>query len=247
MPYGMYLSAAGADVQRQRIEVMSNNLANVSTPGFARQLSVIQARHAEAIEQGIVSPGDGTIHDVGGGVGLVETVTDHTRGTLQKTDIPTDFALRGAGYFVVEKEGEQRLTRAGNFTLNSQGELITPGGYKLLSEGGSPITITSPNWRVSPGGTIDQDGISTPVKMVKALPGDLSREGENLYAPLGETTPLRADERQMMSGYLELSNVSPTSQMMELIEASRAYEANIRMIQNQDQMLGSLVSRVLKQ
>lgn len=247
MPYGMYLSAAGADVQRQRIEVMSNNLANVATPGFARQLSVIQARHAEAIEQGLASPGDGTIHDVGGGVNLVETVTDHSRGTLQPTGIPTDFALRGPGYFVVEKDGEQRLTRAGNFSLNGQGELITQGGYKLLSEGGQPITITSANWRLSPNGNIDQEGLSTPLKLVKSEPGDLTRAGENLYAPLGETPAMKADERAVASGYLEMSNVSPTSQMMELIEATRAYEANIRMIQSQDQVLGALVTRVLKQ
>jgi flagellar basal-body rod protein FlgF/flagellar basal-body rod protein FlgG len=155
-------------------------------------------------------------------------------------------ALEGEGYFVVEKDEEEFLTRAGNFTLNGRGELVTADGYRVLGESGGPVTITSPQWRVTPGGAIEQpDGISN-LKLVTAPPGDLARAGENLFRPLGEPEPLKPAERRVQSGYLEMSNVSPTTQMMELIEASRAYEANVRMIQNQDELLGTLVTRVLR-
>lgn len=246
MPYGLYMSAAGAEVQRQRIEVMAHNLANVDTPGFRREMAIAQSRHAEAIERGSSSEGSRGIDDLGGGSMVRETVTEHAPGRIRPTHQRTDMALPGEGYFVVEKEGQEFLTRAGNFTLSSRGELMTQGGHRVLGETGQPITITSPAWRLTPTGAVEQpDGLSN-LKLVNAQPGDLAREGENLFRPLADVQPLKAGERNVQSGYLEMSNVSPTTQMTELIEASRAYEANVRMIQNQDQLLGTLVTRVLK-
>ena len=103
MPYGMYISAAGADVQSRRLQVLSNNLANVDTPGFKRELAVLQSRHAEAIERGEDYPDSRSINDVGGGVRLAETVTDFGGATVRQTGIPTDMAIEGDGFFLVER------------------------------------------------------------------------------------------------------------------------------------------------
>src|SRR5687767_7521440 len=98
MSYGLYLSAAGADVQSKRLEVMANNLANVDTTGFKRELAVVKARHAEAIERGEETAGSRGVSDVGGGVLLHQTLTHFSPGTLKKTGIPTDMAIDGEGF-----------------------------------------------------------------------------------------------------------------------------------------------------
>ncbi len=85
MTYGLYMSAEGAAAQAKRMEVLANNLANVDTPGFKRQLAVLQARHAEAILQGLDSPDSATINNVGGGVEIDGTLTDFSPGTLSNT------------------------------------------------------------------------------------------------------------------------------------------------------------------
>ncbi|MEM9658935.1 MAG: flagellar hook basal-body protein, partial [Planctomycetota bacterium] len=129
MSYGMYLSAEGAQVQSQRLEIIANNMANVETPGFKRDVPSFQARLAEAIQQGDDYPGSGSENDIGGGVKLIETLTDFSSGSLRHTKIPTDFAVNGDGYFKVRgADGEIFLTRAGNFLFDAQGRLITQTG-----------------------------------------------------------------------------------------------------------------------
>ena len=159
MPYGMYISAAGAHVQSERLRVLSNNLANVDTPGFKRELAVFQARHAEAIERGEDVPGSKSINDIGGGVHFAETVTDFHSGTVRNTGVDTDLAIEGDGFFLVEKDGQQLLTKAGNFHFNSDGRLLTDQGYAVLSADGQPLSV-DPRvaWSVSDSGAIEQAG-----------------------------------------------------------------------------------------
>ena len=248
MSYGLYISAAGAQAQRQRIEVLANNLANVDTPAFNRDLAVFQASHSEAIEQGQDYAGSRSINDIGGGVFLHETTTDFGRGALKQTKIPTDFAILGDGFFVVDRGGQQLLTRAGNFTLDASGGLISQDGYPVLTAEGTPVQVTGDlPWTVNERGMLVQAGDSTPLALRKPRSlGDLVKVGQNLYSPLAETIPLAGAERRVRSGWLEQSGVSPTTEMMELIEASRAFEANAQLIRSQDQMIGTLVNRVLR-
>lgn len=249
MPYGLYLSAEGAQAQIQRLEVITNNLANVDTVGFKRQLAVMQARYAEATEQGEDVPGSGSINDVGGGIFVRETQTDFSPGPLKRTEAPTDFALEGDGFFAVEKDGQTFLTRAGNFRLTSSGELVTQQGYTVLADDGSPITI-DPRlgpWEVSDDGQVRQGGNAQTLAIVQPNSlGDLVPTGENLFQALADPQPLAADQRQVLSGYLEMSGVRPTTEMVALIEASRAVEANVNLMQMQDQMLSGLVNRVMR-
>src|SRR4029078_296885 len=88
MYYGLYFPAAGANAQSQKVEVLSNNLANVDTVGFKREIALLEAREAEAIERGLPSRGTGQLEDIGGGVRLRATHTDFSPGTLQRTQIP---------------------------------------------------------------------------------------------------------------------------------------------------------------
>ncbi len=247
MPYGMYVSAEGAQMQSRRLEVLANNLANVNTPGFKRDVPTFQARLAEAVDQGIVPPESGGIEDLGGGVMNTSIVTDFSPGTIKRTGIPTDFALANQGFFEVRGDnGENLLTRAGNFTLTSTGQLTTQNGRPVLAQDGTPITITpEAPWSISTDGYVIQEGSAVPLAIVSPPSlGDLVKTGENLFRSLGEATA--TDERVVRQGYLEHSSVSPTLEMMALIETTRAYETNVKMIQHQDSMIEGLVSRILQ-
>lgn len=249
MPYGLYISAEGALAQSQRMEVIANNLANLETPGFKRELAVFQARYAEAIEQGRDYPGSGSINDVGGGVMLSHTQTDFAPAPTKRTGANNDFAILGEGFFVVQKGDQQYLTRAGNFQWTAEGNLVTQQGYAVLSDGGTPIAIDPAGgpFEVTPSGAIRQGGSAQTLALVKPHSlGDLVKVGENLFRPLAETQPLAEAERRVGWGYLEMSSVRPTTEMVQLIEAARAVEANINMMQTQDQMVAQLVARVMR-
>jgi flagellar basal body rod protein FlgG len=250
MHYGMYLSAAGAASQSQRLEVINHNIANVGTTGFKRELGLLQARAAEAIEQGLEPAGTGTVNDLGGGVRLQDTTTDFTQGPLRKTLNDTDFALAEPNaFFVVQQDGEDFLTRAGNFHFNSAGELVTDHGHRVLSSDGTPIQIDPLlPFSVNAQGAIVQAGEAKPLATRRpAAMGDLVRLGDNLFASAG-TPPVEIpeNERSVKGGYLEMSAVQPHAEMMRLIETTRAYEANVRMIQNHDTALGNLLGRILR-
>lgn len=246
MPYGMYISGEGARVQAQRLEVIANNLANVETPGFKRDVPMFQSRFAEAIQDGNANPGSGSINDVGGGVKMISTETDFSRGGIRQTKTPTDFAINGEGFFHVRGgDGEVYLTRAGNFALDANGRLQTQTNLPVLDDAGGEIVIdTTRPWSLDSGGRITQDGDSRQLGLSSPQSlGDLVKMGSNLFRSLGPTTPIESvDVRQ---GYLEQSGVNPTREMMAMIETSRAFEANTKIIQHQDSMISGLLSRVL--
>jgi len=250
MSYGMYISAEGAKVQAKRLEFIANNLANVDTPGFKRDIPTFQARFAEAIQRGQDYPGSQSINDVGGGVKLIDVDTDFSGGTLRQTGIPTDFAVNGDGFFQVRTpEGETLLSRAGNFLVDAEGRLRTQAGnFAVLDPSGSEIELEGDQpWEMHPGGILSQGGQNTPIGLQRPESlGDLVKVGSNTFRPLGAVTPVPEGERKILQGYLEQSGVSSTHEMMAMIETSRAFEANTKLIQHQDGMLSQLLSRVLR-
>jgi flagellar basal-body rod protein FlgF len=250
MPYGLYISAEGAVAQNRRMEVLSNNIANVETAGFKRQLAIFQARFSQAIEQGSDYSGSRTINDIGGGVMVRETKTDFSPGPLRRTGLETDVAIDGTGFFQVQKGDQTYLTRAGAFEITAEGQLTTPDGYSVLSPDGEPIAIEPGPWNINGAGEIEQNGgVVGSLGLVRPpLLDQLEHVGENLFAlpPRVEAEPVPDEERQVRSGFVEQSGVRPALEMMDLIECSRAFEANTTMIKNQDQMLGNLISRALR-
>ena len=249
MYYGLYLSAAGAHSQSQKVEMLSNNLANAETVGFKRELALLEARDSEAIERGMTDRGTQSLDDIGGGTRMPATATDFSVGTLRQTGMPTDFALESAdAFFLAQRGGEKLLTRAGNFRLDAEGRLLTQEGDPVLTSDESPIQLdpTLP-WRMQPGGTIEQAGSALEIAMVRpADAGGLRKIGTNYFQSSSRVTAIPPEERQIRNGHIELSGVNPVQEMVELIAASRAYETNIRMIQQHDGMTSSLVSRLLR-
>ncbi|MGA2034595.1 MAG: flagellar hook-basal body protein [Thermoguttaceae bacterium] len=249
MPYGLYISADGAQAQDKNLEVIANNLANVDTVGFKRELAVFQSRYAEAAQQGLPAADSGAADDVGGGVVMRETKTDFSTAPLKRTDVPTDLAVNGDGFFAVRKGQEILLTRAGNFRWTARGELVTQQGYSVLSDSNSPVAL-DPNggtWQITASGAVRQDGSSQNLAIVQpASLGDLVKVGENLFRPLAATQPVPEPQRNVATGYLESSGVQPATEMLAMIQASRIFEANLSMMKTQNQMLSELISQVLK-
>ena len=243
------MSAEGANVQSSRLDVISNNLANVDTVGFKRDLAIFQARYAEAIDNGSAIPGSKQITDIGGGVLFRQTKTDFSQGKVKNTDNPANLAIAGDGFFTVKKGDETFLTRAGNFEINSRGEFVTPQGYNLLDESGAPVVLNTDlkEWSIDDSGTLRQQGREQSIGLVKPTSNEqLLKHGENLFRATAQTEVLPPAQRRVASGFLEMSAVKPTLEMTSLIEASRLFEANVNMMKTQDQMLSSLVNRVLK-
>jgi len=248
MPYGLYLSASGAHAQSHRMQVLSHNLANVDTPGFKPKETILQSRFAEMIEEGQVPAGLGGADDIGGGVTINHNETQFGVGPMKATGRNTDFAIHDpASFFVLQRGEDQILTRAGNFTLDSTGRLVSETGAEVLSvdgngiqlEPGRPFAVGSEG-RITQGANVFELMLARP----KSL-GDVSHIGGNEFKPLAQFDLVPKGQRKVVAGMLEQSGVSPTSAMMELIETSRVYEANVRMIQNQDSVMGTLISRVL--
>jgi flagellar basal-body rod protein FlgF len=250
MPYGLYISAEGANAQSIRLDTISNNLANVDTVGFKRELAMFQARPAEAVSRGMVMPGRGTLEDLGGGVEVRGTATDFSEGPMKNTKVPSNVAIQGEGFFEVKKGDQIYLTRAGNFQLTARGELITPQGYSVLNDSGQPVVLNpeEKTFEISDLGEVLQRG-SAPQKLALVKPENLAglvKQGENLFRSQAETQPVPDGQRRVASGFLEASAVKPTLEMTAMIEASRVFEANVNMIKTQDQMLGSLINQVLR-
>ncbi len=250
MSYGMYLSAEGAKAQSQRLEVVSNNMANVNTVGFKPDVAIFQARYAEAIQQGDARPGAKGLADIGGGVKTIETRTSFAPGKLQRTGNDGDVAILGEGFFAVQPdEGEQPLlTRAGSFRVDAFNRLVmAESGRPVLSAGGAPIQLDpTQQYAITADGYVQQAGNQFPLALLKpASTDELNKIGGNLFKSRGDVFPVPTAQREVAQGFLEMSGANSTQQMLQLIETNRAFEANTQMIRHQDTATGSLISRLL--
>jgi flagellar basal body rod protein FlgG len=246
----MYISGEGAQAQSRRLEVIANNLANVNTVGFKPDVASFQARFAEAIQRGEAQSGDHSINDLGGGVKIIDVTTNFAPGQLQRTGNDSDVAIVGNGFFAVQGgDGQTYFTRAGEFAVDAEGQLITQNGHRpVLDSSGGPIVLDLEQpWLVTPDGSVQQGDASVQLALVEPRSmNDLIKVGSNMFRSLAGTTAVPDEERQVRSGFLEVSGVNSTDQMMAMIETTSAFEANSRMIQNQDTSAGTLISRILR-
>jgi flagellar basal body rod protein FlgG len=169
---------------------------------------------------------------------------------MKTTGRETDFALQDPhSFFVLQSpEGERVLTRAGDFQFDSQGMLVDQSGQRVLGSDGKSIQLNpslpyavGAEGRISQGENVWELMVGKPKSM-----GDVSHLGGNQFKPLADFDLVPRSQRRVLAGVLEQSAVSPTGAMMELIETSRVYEANVRMIQSQDSVMGTLIGRILK-
>jgi flagellar basal body rod protein FlgG len=246
MLYGLYLSAAGAKAQSWRQDIIANNIANVDTTGFRRQLAVLRRRLSHEAELGSQPTSPADVRNLEGGVHMYETPTDlGTPGLIKNTGRQLDLAILGAGFFQVQQGAQTFLTRNGAFTQDEQGYLATAdGGARVLGINGEPIRLdSSAAVVINPDGQILQNNVPVARIAVQApqQPERMIRTTGSRFAYTGELQPGGGVVAQ---GHLEGSNANPIHEMTELIAAARNFELNMRMIQLQNDTLADLLQTV---
>ncbi len=253
----LWISKTGLDAQQTNMDVIANNLANVSTNGFKRARPVFE----DLLYQTVRQPGAQSSQQtqlpsglqIGTGVRAVATERVFTQGNLQQTGNPLDVAINGVGFFQVQlPDGGAAYTRDGSFQLNGQGQLVTSSGFAVQPA----ITIPANALSV----TIARDGVvsvaragsATPTQ-VGALqltgfvnPSGLQSMGENLFVETAASgapstnAPGSNGLGMVTQNYVETSNVNVVEELVNMIQTQRAYEINSKAIQTSDQMLQKL-------
>lgn len=226
------------------MDVIANNLANASTPGFKREAAkfeeyVTQTRPAEG-QKGPQSLS--FVKDAG-------ILRDSSQGTVEQTGATYDVALAGKGFFSVQTPAGMRYTRDGHFSLDANGNLVTSQGFQVQGDGGA-ITIT-PNdgeINIAPDGTISSvvNGVGNQLAKLKVVDFDdtraMTKEGANLYNTT--QTAKAPDVVTMRQGALEASNVQPVVEISHMIEVMRAYEATATLSKSQEDMMRQAIDRL---
>ncbi len=242
--------------QQLNVEVISNNIANMNTVGFKKQRAEFQDLLYQTLAQaGAQSSDQGTIVptgvQVGAGVKAGSVYRIATQGAMTATGNKLDLAITGRGYFqVLTPSGDLAYTRAGNFSTNDQGQLVTQDGYQIQPAISIPQDATDISISASGQVQVTQPGNTTP-SVIGTLElasfvneGGLSLQGGNLLketAASGAATtgsPGTAGFGTITQGYTEASNVDPVTEITALIVAQRAYEMNSKVISTADSMLG---------
>ncbi len=253
----LWISKTGLDAQQTQMDVISNNLANVSTAGFKRSRAVFE----DLLYQTLRQPGAQSSQQtqlpsglqLGTGVRPVATERIHTQGNLQQTGNDKDVAIQGAGFFqVLLPDGSTAYTRDGSFQTDSQGQLVTSSGFVVQPAMQIPDGALS--LAIGRDGTVSvtQAGSTQPVQ-VGALqlatfinPAGLESRGENLYIETAASgapnieTPGENGSGTLTQHYIETSNVNVVEELVNMIQTQRAYEINSKAITTSDQMLQRL-------
>ncbi|XKH60285.1 flagellar basal-body rod protein FlgG [Halomonas sediminis] len=253
----LWTAKTGLEAQQTKLDVISNNLANVSTNGFKSSRPVFE----DLLYQNMRQPGaQNDIQNrlpsgmqVGTGVRAVATERLHTQGGLEQTENSRDMAINGGGFFqVLMPDGTTGYTRDGSFQLNENGQMVTANGYPMepaifIPENALSVSIGE-DGTVSvrqPG--VTQDSVVGQVSLTTFInPAGLESIGGNLYLETGasgaanQNMPGMNGAGRLFQGYVEGSNVSVVEEMVNMIQTQRAYEINSKAITTSDEMLARL-------
>ena len=253
----LWIAKTGLDAQQTQLDVISNNLANVSTSGFKRSRAVFE----DLLYQTVRQPGAQSSQQtqlptglqIGTGVRPVATERVFTQGNLQQTSNSLDVAINGQGFLQVAlPDGTTAYTRDGSLHLDNQGQLVTSSGYTLTPA----ITIPASAQTITVGrdGTVSvTSAASVTPTQVGAIqlanfvnPAGLQARGENLYVESAASgspstnAPGSNGVGVLSQGYIETSNVNVVEELVNMIQTQRAYEINSKAVQTSDQMLQRL-------
>ncbi len=254
------IAGTGMQAQQTNVEVISNNIANMTTTGFKRRRAEFQDLIYQNLRRvGSSSSDNGSVLPAGAQVGLgVKTAAIYRiseQGNLQQTSNSLDLAVQGNGYFqVLLPSGETAYTRDGTFGLSPAGEIVTADGYVV--QPGITIPSNAANVTINPAGVVQVtvSGQTVPQTVgtlqLAIFPNEagLDAQGDNLFVQSAASgnavtgNPGLPGFGTVMQGFIETSNVNVVSEITSLITAQRAYEMNSRVITTSDQMLSTLTN-----
>lgn len=246
MSGGMYLSAAGAMVQQIRLEILSNNIANINTNGYKGERTIF--RIDEDATTPVQAPVPDAVQPLSPYAPPFETRIDFSQGALRQTGNPLDVAINGNGFFAVQTPEGLQYTRQGSFSLNAQGVLVTADGFPVLGEGGE-ITVEEGKVEIDLQGGVYVDGDEVGRLQINDFedPQTLQKAGNGRFMTTDQTIVIEGPQDTTLSqGYLEAANVNPILAMTEMIETSRAFEAYQKVIQTVDEATSTSINTVGK-
>lgn len=236
MDNGLYTTLNRQSGLMQEMQVVANNIANMSTTGFRRE-GVIFAEHVADLKGEEPSLSMATAE--GRAVNL-------SQGVLQQTSGRFDLAIEGEGFFQVQTPDGNQLTRAGAFTPSPEGVLVTAEGFPVLDSGGSPVAVPSgaAQLTIARDGTISADG--QPVGQIglflPASPTDLTEAGGTRFKTTSAPEPMEGGS--IFQGFLEGSNVNPVAEITRMIAVQRAYEMGQGFLDAEDGRIRSVVQTI---
>lgn len=255
----MYAGISGMKGFQTKLDIIGNNIANVNTSGFKKGRVTFQDMMSQTTSgaqgptatRGGVNPAQ---VGLGSQLGTIDNI--HTQGFRQTTNNPLDLALEGDGMFVLETTEGKAYTRAGNFYLDDEHNIVNSDGFYLLDSGGNKINVPegAKSINVQKDGTvnfIDEDGNQEAGKIALAMftnPSGLEKIGSNLFLEtnnagfIGMVDAENAGAASIVSGSLEMSNVDLAEEFTEMITAQRGFQANTRIITTSDEILQELVN-----
>ena len=215
----------------REMQVVANNIANISTSGFRRE-GVVFEEYVTRMDEG---PSLSMANASG-------RVVDLTQAGISQTGAAFDFAIQGDGFFLIETPQGERLTRAGSFTPSAAGELMTNDGYRLLDQGGAPVFVppTARSVAVAQDGTVSADG--APVARIglwqPSDPLSLQHQAGTMFSAT-DLEPI--DGGTILQGFLEDSNVNPVMEIARMIEVQRTYELGQSFMDQEDKRVLAVV------
>ncbi|MCE5274006.1 MAG: flagellar basal-body rod protein FlgF [Deltaproteobacteria bacterium] len=229
MDQGIYTAASGAIAMEDRLAVISNNLANLNTSGFKKDRMSFE-QFQKLLDTSTLYPGQ--YRTVPIDVITSSHSIDTSPGPCQKTGNPLDVSLVGDGFFVVNTENGPRYTRAGSFHLSPEGLMETAQGYAVQGEGGD-IALDAGDVVIDSKGNINFNGSTVDtLQVVNIPPESLVREGNAMFAVKEGVSPEPLESVNVSQGFLEMANVDPVKEMVEMITTQRAYESFQKMIRS---------------
>ena len=253
----LWISKTGMEAQQTQLDVISHNLANVSTTGYKRATAVFEDLMYQNLRQVGSNTSDQTqlptgLH-LGLGVRTVATSRSFAQGTIQQTSNNLDVAIQGNGFFQVTlADGSTNYTRDGSFQVDNQGRLVTSSGLPVAN--GVTVPANAKNVSIAADGTVTATipGSTAPQQIGNIIlatfinPAGLEPQGQNLFAESPASgqpntgTPGANGIGAVTQGFLETSNVNVVQELITMIQTQRAYELNSKAIQTSDQMLQKL-------
>ncbi len=248
MVRSFYIAATGMVTERQRMNVITNNITNVENAGFKADTMVTRSFDEMLLSRLQDDPNVVNIGELNTGIYADIIVTDFTQGATEETTLSTDLTIVGDGFFTVQTPAGERFTRTGAFNVDNQGDLVTAQGYYVLDEAGQSINVGFADFTVARNGEVFVDGESVAVLDIvtfEDLEG-LRKMGDNTYVHYenAEPVPLGAENRNIIQGYLEASNVDISREITDMMMTQSVYESNQRIARMVDETIGLAVTEL---
>ncbi len=249
---GLYTAYTGMRTQQEKMDTISNNLANVDTAGFKKD-HVVLSSFKEVLTYKLNDPERVNAQNIGKmslGVKIDEIYTDHVQGSLKQTDDNLDIALQGQGMIKVGELGAdgtmvEKYTRDGSLKVDQQGRLVTNDGLFVLGQENEILLLDQSNVRINKDGSIYSKEVKLGQIQVVGIEDNTSlrKQGASLYIATEDTVET-AFEGSIEQGFLESSNANSIEGMINMIATMRTYETNQKIIQTYDGTLDKAVNSV---